>query len=161
MQYVEDGDRSITKDVQRYTVLQQETCDGSGLTAPMVNGEENMGYRELSAQEESVIVHGGTEAPNSGLYVNTFQNGLYTCKRCNTPLYRSETKFQAQCGWPAFDQAIEGAVRMNPDDDGVRTEIVCNACGGHLGHVFTGEGYTETDTRHCVNSVSIDFIPKE
>lgn len=128
------------------------------LTTSMVNGEDNMGYRELTAQEEAVIVHGGTEMPNSGLYVNTFQNGLYTCKRCNTPLYRSETKFQAHCGWPAFDQAIEGAVRMNPDDDGVRTEIVCNACGGHLGHVFTGEGYTETDTRYCVNSISMNFV---
>ncbi len=129
------------------------------LTASMVNGEKNMEYRELTAEEESVIVDGSTEMPYSGSYVDTFEYGLYTCKRCNTPLYRSETKFQAHCGWPAFDQAIEGAVLMNPDDDGVRTEIICASCGGHLGHVFTGEGYTETDTRHCVNSISMNFIP--
>ncbi|MCK5132262.1 MAG: bifunctional methionine sulfoxide reductase B/A protein [Candidatus Sabulitectum sp.] len=118
-----------------------------------------MDFRDLTPEEESVIVHGGTEMPNSGLYVDTFENGLYTCKRCNTPLYRSETKFQAHCGWPAFDQAIEDAVQTKPDDDGVGTEILCAACGGHLGHVFTGEGYTETDTRHCVNSISMNFIP--
>ncbi len=129
------------------------------LTGSLANGEETMGYRELTAEEEAVIVHGGTEMPNSGLHVDNFQNGLYTCKRCNTPLYRSETKFQSHCGWPSFDQAIEGAVRSIPDDDGVRTEILCNACGGHLGHVFTGEGYTDTNTRHCVNSISMSFIP--
>ncbi|MCK5785536.1 MAG: bifunctional methionine sulfoxide reductase B/A protein [Candidatus Sabulitectum sp.] len=118
-----------------------------------------MEYRDLTPEEEYVIVHGGTEMPNSGVYVDTFEGGIYTCKRCGAPLFISETKFQAHCGWPAFDQAIEGAVRMIPDDDGVRTEIRCASCNGHLGHVFTGEGYTETDTRHCVNSISMDFIP--
>lgn len=133
------------------------------LTAIIViaNGERDMGYRDLTPDEKSVIVQGGTEMPNSGLYVDAFENGLYTCKRCNAPLYTSETKFQAHCGWPAFDQAIESAVQTKPDDDGVRTEILCAACGAHLGHVFTGECYTETDTRYCVNSISMDFIPAD
>ena len=129
------------------------------LTAAMVNGKGDMEYRDLTPEEEYVIVRGGTEMPNSGVYVNAFEGGIYTCKQCGASLFRSETKFQAHCGWPAFDQAIEGAVRMIPDDDGVRTEIRCSSCNGHLGHVFTGEGYTETDTRHCVNSISMDFIP--
>lgn len=122
---------------------------------------ENMSYRELSATEEYVIVNGGTERAFTGEYVDTFENGIYTCRRCGSPLYKSETKFESHCGWPAFDLAIEGAVERRPDEDGRRTEILCNNCGGHLGHVFTGEGYTETDTRHCVNSISMLFIPGE
>lgn len=129
------------------------------LTSSVVNGEGNMEYRELNEEEENVIIHGGTEMPGSGLYVESFENGVYTCKQCNAPLYMSETKFQAHCGWPAFDQAVQGAVEMTPDDDGVRTEIHCTACGGHLGHVFAGEGYTERNIRHCVNSISMNFIP--
>ncbi len=131
------------------------------LTSSMVNGEGDLEYRELTAEEENVIIHGGTEMPNSGLYVESFENGIYTCKQCNAPLYMSETKFQAHCGWPAFDLAVQGAVEMIPDDDGIRTEIRCAACGGHLGHVFTGEGYTERNTRHCVNSISMNFIPAD
>ncbi len=129
------------------------------ITSYVVNGEGNMEYRELTEEEENVIIHRGTEIAYSGLYVESFQNGMYTCKQCNTPLYMSETKFQAHCGWPAFDQAVQGAVETSPDDDGVRTEIHCTACGGHLGHVFTGEGYTERNVRHCVNSISMNFIP--
>ena len=143
----------------RFTLFLLTIAVTALLTASMLNGEKDMEYSELTAEEENVILHGGTERPYSGLFVETFENGIYTCKRCGAPLYRSETKFQAHCGWPAFDQAIEDAVTMNPDDDGARTEIVCTACGGHLGHVFTGEGYTATDTRHCVNSISMDFIP--
>ena len=122
---------------------------------------DDSNYRKLTAAEENVIVHGGTEAPFSGIYVDTFENGLYSCRRCGSILYESDSKFRAHCGWPAFDNEIEGAVERRTDSDGRRTEILCATCGGHLGHVFTGEGYTETDTRHCVNSLSMDFIPAE
>lgn len=125
----------------------------------MVDGEDGMGYRELTPQEEAVIVHGGTERPFTGEFTDTFDKGIYTCRRCGAPLYISETKFRAHCGWPAFDTAVPGAVEQLTDSDGIRTEIRCASCGGHLGHVFFGEGYTETDTRHCVNSISMDFIP--
>ncbi|PIE51273.1 peptide-methionine (S)-S-oxide reductase [Candidatus Fermentibacteria bacterium] len=118
-----------------------------------------MGYRALTPEEERVIVHRGTEAPWTGEYTETFDSGVYTCRRCGFPLYLSETKFQAHCGWPAFDKEIEGSVERLPDPDGMRTEIRCRSCGGHLGHVFTGEGYTETNTRHCVNSISMIFVP--
>lgn len=131
------------------------------MAASRADGEEQMGYRELTPEEEYVIVRGGTEAPYTGIFVDTFENGIYTCRRCGAPLFESESKFRAHCGWPAFDGAIEGAVEELPDADGMRTEIRCSSCGGHLGHVFTGEGYTETDTRHCVNSISMDFIPAE
>lgn len=129
------------------------------LASNMTGGNEDMGYRDLTPEEEYVIVHGGTEAPYSGEYNDHFENGIYTCRRCGAPLFTSETKFASHCGWPAFDNAIEGAVLELPDADGIRTEIRCAACEGHLGHVFTGEGYTDTNTRHCVNSISMDFIP--
>ena len=131
------------------------------LAASLSDGEDNMGYRELTPEEEYVIVHGGTERPFTGQYTDTFENGVYTCRRCGAVLFTSESKFRAHCGWPAFDNAIEGAVDELPDADGMRTEIRCSACGAHLGHVFTGEGYTETNTRHCVNSISMDFIPAD
>lgn len=133
----------------------------AGMTLSGGNGDENMGYRELTPEEEYVILHGGTERPYTGRFVDHFEGGVYTCRRCGAPLYESETKFRAHCGWPAFDDALPGAVEELPDPDGVRTEIRCAACGGHLGHVFTGEGYTPTDTRHCVNSISMDFLPGE
>jgi len=128
------------------------------LTGSMVDGDD-MEYSRLTPEEEYVIVHGGTENPYTGKYVDIFEDGVYTCRRCGSPLFRSEAKFSAHCGWPAFDLAIEGAVKTRPDQDGVRTEILCASCGGHLGHLFTGEGYTETDTRYCVNSISMDLIP--
>ncbi len=106
-----------------------------------------------------MIVHKGTEAPFTGKYFAFWDKGTYVCKRCGTPLYRSENKFEANCGWPSFDEEIPGAVIRKLDPDGVRTEINCTKCGAHLGHVFTGEGFTERDTRHCVNSISMDFIP--
>lgn len=99
-----------------------------------------------------------TEAPFSGKYYSFWEKGTYVCKRCGSALYRSESKFEAGCGWPSFDDEIPDAVKKTTDADGVRTEITCANCGAHLGHVFTGEGFTEKNVRHCVNSISIDFI---
>ena len=116
-------------------------------------------YKKLTQEEESVIVHKGTEMPFTGKYYAFWERGTYVCKRCGAPLYRSESKVEAGCGWPSFDDEIQGAVKRSLDADGVRTEITCANCGGHLGHVFTGEGFTKKNVRHCVNSISIDFIP--
>ncbi len=120
-----------------------------------------MELNKLTPQEEKIIVEKGTETPFSGEYESFFKDGMYVCRRCNAPLYRSDSKFDAHCGWPSFDQEVAGAVKRVADPDGMRTAIECARCRAHLGHVFEGEGFTDKNTRHCVNSLSIRFIPKE
>ncbi|MDX9866595.1 MAG: bifunctional methionine sulfoxide reductase B/A protein [Kiritimatiellia bacterium] len=115
-------------------------------------------WRELTAEETRILVNRGTEAPFSGRFTRHAEKGVYTCRRCGAALYRAEDKFDAGCGWPAFDDAVPGAITRLPDADGRRTEIRCFVCGGHLGHVFTGERLTARDVRHCVNSLSMDFV---
>ena len=116
-------------------------------------------YSPLSAEERFVIESKGTEPPFTGEYDDLYEEGIYVCRRCNAELYRSDDKFDAHCGWPSFDQEIPGAVNHLPDPDGERTEVECAKCGAHLGHVFIGEGLTATNSRHCVNSLSMMFVP--
>ncbi len=117
-------------------------------------------YNRLNNKEAYVILHQGTEPPGPGGYTMTKDPGTYICRQCNAVLYRSEDKFESHCGWPSFDDEIDGAVSRRRDPDGYRVEIICSNCGGHLGHVFQGEGFTAKNTRHCVNSISMRFIKK-
>jgi peptide-methionine (R)-S-oxide reductase len=119
-----------------------------------------MDYNKLTPEQERVIVDKATEVPFTGEYDDFFEEGTFICRKCNAPLFSSRSKFDAGCGWPSFDESFPSAIERIPDPDGTRTEIQCTNCGGHLGHEFLGEGFTNKNTRHCVNSLSIRFIPK-
>lgn len=136
-----------------------QTTENTENNQSKIKETKTMKYNTLTKEEEQVILHKGTERPHTGIYNDFFEEGTFNCKQCGTELYKSETKFDGHCGWPSFDEEIKGAVKRIPDADGRRTEIVCANCGGHLGHVFFGEGFTDKNTRHCVNSVSLSFSP--
>lgn len=123
--------------------------------------EKETKFKKLTKEEEKVIIFKGTEQPFTGLFNDNWKRGTYVCKRCGAKLYNSESKFEGGCGWPSFDDEIPGAVKKTLDPDGRRTEISCVNCGAHLGHIFIGERFTKKNVRHCVNSISLEFVPSQ
>ena len=161
-----DPETDVTEQI---SVEPQTESKETEQVAPLLESPEDPGmsdasevtptkYNDLTDYESYVILHKGTERPHVGEYTVLKDPGTYICRQCNAPLYLATHKFSSECGWPSFDDEIEGAVERHLDEDGDRTEIVCRNCGGHLGHVFLGEGFTDKDTRHCVNSISMKFI---
>ena len=156
----EESTGEAVEDEQPSAEANQETPVSTTRDEATPMSKEGTKYNELNEFEEWVILNKGTERAFVGEYTDTEEKGTYICRRCNAPLYKSDSKFHSGCGWPSFDDEIKGAVKRVPDVDGLRTEIVCKNCSGHLGHVFLGEGFTDKNTRHCVNSVSMKFIPE-
>jgi methionine-R-sulfoxide reductase len=139
----------------------KETDKKKAATKPKTTAKRKPMYNKLNAAEARVILRKGTERAFTGEYTDLKAEGTFICRQCNAPLYKSSDKFDSRCGWPSFDDELPDSVEQHPDPDGFRTEIVCKNCQGHLGHVFFGEGFTAKNTRHCVNSISMRFVPKD
>jgi peptide methionine sulfoxide reductase msrA/msrB len=152
--------KSITLILSIYIFSCNLSCSQSKTESESEKNTQMVNLKKLTREEERVIIHKGTETAFTGAYEDFFEPGTFACKQCGAELFRSVDKFDAQCGWPSFDDAIPGAVKQIPDADGRRTEITCSKCGGHMGHVFYGEGFTSKNIRHCVNSISMQFIPE-